>query len=214
MSMPQTPVRPRRVITYVDGFNLYFGLRDSGYQRYFWLDLMKLSVSLARPSDQVEAVKYFTALISGPPAKQRRQANYLEAMQEHLGGDLEIIHGRYQTENRMCQKCRATWPVSSEKKTDVNIAVEMMVDAFSDAFDSATVISADSDLVPPILAIRRLFPEKSIVVALPPGRHSFELRQAANASFTIGRAKFRDAQLPESVQKANGTVLRRPPEWG
>lgn len=31
--------------------------------------------------------------------------------------------------------------------TDVNIAVEMMRDAFQDRFDAALLISADSDLV-------------------------------------------------------------------
>jgi hypothetical protein len=29
----------KRVIAYIDGFNLYFGLRDSGYRRYYWLDI-------------------------------------------------------------------------------------------------------------------------------------------------------------------------------
>ena len=36
---------PRRVIAYIDGFNLYFGLKDSGWRRY-WLDVSKLARSL------------------------------------------------------------------------------------------------------------------------------------------------------------------------
>src|ERR1039457_3467198 len=39
-------------------------------------------------------------------------------------------------------------------------------------FDSAVLISADSDLVPAISAVRRLFPAKRIVVAFPPERFS------------------------------------------
>ena len=29
----------RRVAVYVDGFNLYYGLRSKGWRRYYWLDL-------------------------------------------------------------------------------------------------------------------------------------------------------------------------------
>ncbi|MGH9629467.1 MAG: NYN domain-containing protein [Bryobacteraceae bacterium] len=45
---------------------------------------------------------------------------------------------------------------SSEKMTDVNIAVELLQDAFQGAFDTAILISADSDLIAPIAAVRRL----------------------------------------------------------
>ena len=31
-----------RVIAYVDGFNLYFGLKSKGWQRYYWLDVPAL----------------------------------------------------------------------------------------------------------------------------------------------------------------------------
>ena len=33
----------RRVAVYVDGFNLYYGLRSKGWRRYYWLDLHRLS---------------------------------------------------------------------------------------------------------------------------------------------------------------------------
>ena len=41
--------------------------------------------------------------------------------------------------------------------TDVNIAVELLQDAFQDAFDTAILISADSDLIAPIAAVKRSF---------------------------------------------------------
>ena len=36
----------RRVIAYIDGFNLYFGLKQSGRQRYYRLDVHKLAGNL------------------------------------------------------------------------------------------------------------------------------------------------------------------------
>lgn len=38
----------RRVISYIDGFNLYFGLKQKGWRKYYWLDLAALSRSLLK----------------------------------------------------------------------------------------------------------------------------------------------------------------------
>ena len=38
----------RRVAVYVDGLNLYYGLREAGFQRYYWLDLWRLAATLLR----------------------------------------------------------------------------------------------------------------------------------------------------------------------
>jgi len=54
-----------RVIAYIDGFNLYFGLRDKGWRRYLWLDVQKLSTNLLKPGQQLVFTKYFTAV---PPS--------------------------------------------------------------------------------------------------------------------------------------------------
>ena len=33
-----------RVNAYIDGFNLYFGLKSKGWRRYYWLDLRALVI--------------------------------------------------------------------------------------------------------------------------------------------------------------------------
>jgi len=97
--------------------------------------------------------------------------------------------------------------------TDVQIATEMLTDAFTDKFDSALLVSADSDLVPPALAIRRFFPHNRIVVAFPPRRSSVELKRAASAYLHVGIDKLRRSQLPDQVKKADVFVLNRPESW-
>jgi uncharacterized LabA/DUF88 family protein len=97
--------------------------------------------------------------------------------------------------------------------TDVNIATEILTDAFQDRFETALLISADSDLTGPILAVRRLFPAKRVVVAFPPDRHSVQLARAASTSFPIGRRKIAASQLPDRVTKPDGFVLQRPAKW-
>ena len=35
-----------RIIAYIDGFNLYFGLRAKGWKRYYWLNLRAMCENL------------------------------------------------------------------------------------------------------------------------------------------------------------------------
>ena len=77
----ETPkVAKQRVMAYIDGFNLYFGLRSKGWQRYYWLDVVKLAESVLEPGSELAGVKYFTAPIASPEDKRKRQGNYLDAL--------------------------------------------------------------------------------------------------------------------------------------
>jgi uncharacterized LabA/DUF88 family protein len=128
-------------------------------------------------------------------------------------GDFEILYGKYQLNPRQCSQCGFQDAVPNEKMTDVNIAVEILKDAYQDRFDVALLISADSDLVPPIKAVGELFPTKRVVVACPPGRYSVSLASSASSSFVIGRGKIAKSVFPEEVRKADGYILRRPDLW-
>jgi hypothetical protein len=81
------------VIAYVDGFNLYHGLHDKYGRRYLWLDLQHL-VQRVRPSDQILAVRYFTAKVKDDPAALARQRTYLAALNARSSA-VEVIRGRY-----------------------------------------------------------------------------------------------------------------------
>lgn len=203
-----------RVITYIDGFNLYFGLRSKGWRRYYWLNLHQLSLALLKPGQQLAAVHYFTARIRANVHNvddMRRQSLYIEALQTLP--DTTLHFGHYLDKPRQCRLCGAQWMDYEEKMTDVNIAVQMLADAFDDRFDTALIISADSDLTTPVSKVRQRFPAKRVVIAEPPGRHSTALCNNASGYFTIGEAKLRASQLPDQVQRADGFVLLRPPHW-
>ena len=204
----------QRVAVYVDGFNLYYGLRAKCWQRYYWLDLRRLSEILLQPDQRLVAVRYFTARVfpePDDPEKPIRQKTYLETLLTLP--DLRIHEGFYMRKEHRCSRCGATWQTYEEKMTDVNIAVELLGDAQDDAFDTAIIISGDSDLARPLRAVRERYPGKRVIVAFPPKRHSGALRSAATASFTLGRSALRDSQFPDRVTKADGYVLTRPPRW-
>ncbi len=201
----------QNVITYIDGFNLYFGLKEKYDRKYLWLDLEKLSTSLLKPGQELKVVKYFTSHIHGNTAKIKRQNRYLEAL-----GTLPIIntyYGQYLVNDHVCPACGNIEHIPSEKMTDVNIATHILVDAFENRFDVAILISGDSDLSGPISEIKRLFPSKRIIVAFPPSRVSFELKRVAHAWFMIGRSKIDQSQFPEFVTKPDGYRLKRPVSW-
>ena len=203
-----------RVVVYIDGFNLYYGLRSRGWRRYYWLDLRRLSENLLRPRQVLAAIRYFTARISPEPGdrdKPVRQSMYLEALATLP--DLQIHYGYHVAREQRCPSCGATRQTYEEKMTDVNIAVELLGDAQDDAFDTAIIISGDGDLASPARAVRERYPEKRAIVAFPPGRHSAGLRIAAAGYFTIGRDVCRDSQFPDRVAKADGYVLTRPQGW-
>ena len=86
---------------YVDGFNLYYGLksharrattsRDAAYK---WLDLAALCGRVL-PGDTINRVRYFTAQIQvrGDPWKAQRQRTYLRALQTIP--NLTVHYGRF-----------------------------------------------------------------------------------------------------------------------
>ena len=204
----------QRVTVYIDGFNLYYGLRDKKWQRYLWLDVRRLSENLLRSSQILVAVHYFTARMfpePNNPGKSMRQDMFLDAI-ETLP-DVYIHYGYHVPRKVSCSKCGATWRTYEEKTTDVNIAVELLGDAQDDVFDTAIVISGDGDLATPVRAVGKRYSRKRTVIAFPPGRHAAGLVRAASAYFTIGRDVFRDSQLPNRITKSDGYVLTRPPTW-
>jgi uncharacterized LabA/DUF88 family protein len=201
-----------RVAAYVDGFNLYFGLKATYGRRYLWLDLQALATSLLRSGQTLEQLTYFTARVRNNPDSEQRQSDYLDALALH-SPQVTIIDGRFQQKDRRCRACGDTWTVFEEKETDVNIAVAIVEDAVQDRYDTAILLSADSDLCPAVRAMKRLRPKKRIIAAFPPSRHSADLKRAVDGFVFIGNDKIRQAQLPATLTGSTGVVLQRPKRW-
>ena len=204
----------QRVAVYIDGFNLYYGLKSKGWRRYYWLDMRRMAENLLRPGQELALVRYFTArTLPEPqdPGNTVRQNTFLEALATLE--DLRVHYGKFIPKDQICLNCGVTWQTYEEKMTDVNIAVELLGDVHDDAFDTAIIISGDSDLTGPITAVHNRYPNKQVIVAFPPDRVSKQLRQVAKVSFVIGRKKLNDSQLADRVIRSDGYVLARPPNW-
>ena len=103
------------VIAYIDGFNLYHGLHDWYGRRHLWLDLVHL-VRRLRPSDNLVAVRYFTACILNDPPGLARQKTFLDALEAQKHGLIEIVMGRYQSKQRTCRQCGSSWSHYEERR--------------------------------------------------------------------------------------------------
>ena len=106
----------RWVMAYVDGFNLYYGLRSKGWKRYYWLDIRRMAERILRPDQELVAVRYFTARVQprpNDPGKPLRQRTYLEALETLR--DLSIRYGYFQPKRQRCSMCGATWQTYEDK---------------------------------------------------------------------------------------------------
>ena len=200
-----------RVIVYIDGYNLYFGLFDARLKTSRWLDLHGVSTSLLKPGQRLDLVRYFTTSVRNDPHAAKRQAIFVDALRAR--GGIEIDFGLFLSKPVTCRSCNAQWSKNEEKRTDVNIAVRLLNDAYDDRFDMAMVISGDSDLVPIVESVRERFPRKRVIVASPPKRWSTALAQSAHAAFQVSRAAIRSNRLPDPLVTPEGVTLRAPHGW-
>ena len=210
-----------RVAVYIDGFNLYYGLKSKRQGRrgkrwpcYYWLDMHRMSQKILQREQALTIVRYFTARVHhdvNDPDKVHRQNTYIEALATLPR--LRIHEGYFVQKIKKCRRCGSKYKDYEEKMTDVNIAMELLSDAHHDVFDTAIIISADGDLAGPVAKIRRTYPGKKVVMAFPPDRNSARLQKLANGFIRLRQDTLRTSQLPRSVTGYDGHVLQCPAEW-
>ena len=212
----------KRVTFYIDGFNFYFGLKrsrkaDNAWAACYWIDMVKFCESFLGEDQQLEKVVYFTASpLRGD--KSSRQSAFLNANRLINGDRFEIVRGKYFTKDITCPLCKGTIPRPEEKRTDVNISVRMIADCVLDKTDNLVLISADSDLVPPLEFIQRNYKKKKLKVYFPPSDNCRDLtdnlkRHGGKPSLLEKNEKrFELAIMDDEVSK-NGLKHSIPEKW-
>lgn len=199
----------KKLNLYVDGFNLYHGLRKHR-GKFKWLDLTAVAQQLCKADEEVGTVNYFTARISGPDKmKIRRQNVYLEALVET---GVNITHGKFKLREWRCPVCGKTYKKYEEKESDVNLGTILLVDSAAQAAHTMAIVSGDSDLILPMIKARDVY-GRNVLPVFPPNRYSTEIQQRLRKFFKLGRTLLRDCQLPDAVTKADGYTLYRPKKW-
>ncbi len=220
----------KKVIFYIDGFNFYNGLRNAAkevdnkpnsnrWKKFYWIDIVKLCASLLKDDEKLIYVRYFTAR---PLSKGKRERqNRLLAVNEYLNNDLiKITYGTYFEKKIECRAtCKETFLQPEEKQTDVNIASSILEDYFTGLCDKTVVITADSDLFPPLKVIykmnKRMRAEHEIEVLFPPGRFCSEIYNCPFLKVKLlkgYRSAFNKALLPKVI-KIRDKSIEIPPKW-
>lgn len=206
-----------RAIVYVDGFNLYFGaLRKTPHR---WLNLHTLA-SLLLPKHNITEIKYFTALVSDrpqDPGQPERQQTYLRALRTLPS--VSIYYGHFLVHT-------VTMPLftpkgepqryakvikTEEKGSDVNLATHLLHDAHRNRYDTAVVISNDSDLLAPIKIVRAEL-GKRVGLLNPHKRPSRALLPHTDFLKTIREGVLRDSQFSAQLQDQRG-IFSKPKGW-
>ena len=83
-----------QVICYVDGLNLYYGLKFGSFRDYLWLDLWQLASRLLLSKETLVAIKYFYSPMKAEAAKLARQGTYNKAIKTRIGmGKIPCLSG-------------------------------------------------------------------------------------------------------------------------
>jgi NYN domain len=209
-----------RVYVYVDGLNLYYrALKRTPFR---WLNIQKLAQELLDPADTINLVHYFTAPVSarsGDKGAPERQTAYLSALRTLP--NLKIHLSRFLPKTKWRPIANPNWdrPVfveihdTEEKGSDVSLAVHLLNDGWHRRYETALVMSQDTDLAE---AVRIVVAELGIPVGLvwldgrePGGR----LVKAASFVRQLTHARLTAAQFPPQLMGRRGRLLHKPSSW-
>ncbi|MCG8624806.1 MAG: NYN domain-containing protein [Proteobacteria bacterium] len=226
----------KQTIVYFDGLNLHHQLAET-HPHLMWLDLVRLAKIMLGKHNTISQVKYYGARFS-PSKKARLQKTYLDAL-ESQAPKITTHFGEFKQKIRRVKLANAkanALPefadalITEEKKTDVNLAVHLVRDAFLKRFEAAAIVTNDTDFVEAIrivteelklpvgilsprgLISRETQEEAKLHKGLPPKRmwiHD-DLREVATFHKHIRESHLKKAQFPQRIP---GTNLIRPREW-
>ena len=207
----------KKIEVFIDGFNLYFGMKDCNathsYRKTLWFDISSfLHTYLDNAVYCIENIYYFTAIPENNKEKAERHQIYCKAL-ESTG--IKIIYGQYKEKYVNCPLCKQDFKSYEEKETDVNVALWILRRGIENGYDKAVLFSGDSDLAPALENAQLLFPGKIFQVMFPINRNrSKRLKKVCSiAPLYQYLPCYKKHQFPDKIHLADGTTLTIPERW-
>jgi len=122
------------------------------------------------------------------------------------------ILGKFTIRDRRCPLCTKCYQSHEEKKTDINIAITLLADGMTDKFDTALILSGDSDLAPVITKLKKLCPNKKVGIIVPQNQSAMNLKQHADFFKKIQDRDLKKSLLPKQINY-NGNIINVPDGW-
>jgi len=194
---------------YIDGFNMYYALKNNGYQQYKWLNYHSLAEKVIQNKDTISSIYYFTALTHWKKANMQRHKEYIKALRS-VG--IKDVQGKFKKKTIKCHVCGKQFKTHEEKRTDVNLALKIFSDAVDDVYDKAVIISADSDMIPAIEAVHSFYPTKEVGIMLPIGNRCDEIKLAADFRLKMKGSHLAASQFPDEIV-IGSEIIKKPDSW-
>ena len=177
--------KKEKVVIYVDGSNLYFSIKKTFDHK---IDLEKFCKKLIMSNELVK-INYYIAPVEqfSNPEMYAQQQSFLERIKRI--DKLNIIFGRLEKR----KKDGETYYV--EKASDVNLALDLALDAQKGEYDKALLVSNDGDFSGAVNAAKNF---GKIVVYVAVGNRkaiSHYLKKVASRTFYITEKFIEDCKL-------------------
>lgn len=139
-----------RVAVYVDGSNFYHKLRDIEIKNITYFGYADFSRYLSGKR-KIVAKRYYVGVIRAKDGGKKSKE--MQKSQVRLFNHLRSKKEQFSIQRGYLMKNDGTF---HEKGVDVKIAVDILVGAYEDMYDTAILISSDTDLIPAIEKARSL----------------------------------------------------------
>lgn len=135
--------KPERVAIYIDGGNTYRKLKDMGLpedDKRFDFDALVLNVLAGR---KLISKRYYVGIVRNHDGSQKSE-KLVKKQQQHLERlkltGFDVKPGKIMYDGGRIR----------EKGVDVKLAIDLVIGAADDLYDTAVIISSDTDLIPAI----------------------------------------------------------------
>ena len=212
---PESSHARTRAALYVDGFNLYHPINQMNENHLKWACLWRLGEIICEKGGQtLVKVVFCTAVpkVERDVGKHDRHVRFNSAQRAR---GVEIVLGHYvpePIEEDGIATGRTKW---TEKQTDINVALALILDGLDDAYDVAFLLSADTDQVATARAFsERLSPRgKQLLGVAPPGRSTPSgYSKYGIKGVNLTKHHIERCVMPAEIQGPEKLIIR-PPEY-
>ena len=149
--MDKNSQKAKRVAVYIDGSNLYYKLKDLDIKNITYFQYGYLAKQLTGEDRTVVAKRYYIGSVRAKGGDKK--AIKMQENQVRLFNHLRSKSEGFNVKLGYLMKSDGVY---HEKGVDVKIAVDLLVGAYENMYDTAILISSDTDLIPAIQKVKHL----------------------------------------------------------
>lgn len=199
-SLSQSKCQPKvgdRAAFYIDGFNLYHPINEMNEPHLKWANLWKLGEIICEPHGLTLVKTVFCTAVPAHIPASRDRHNTFNAAQRACG--VTVVPGHHIHDGEK-------W---NEKQSDINLALHLILDAADDLFDTAILLSADSDQAATAKIFKERFPKKCLLAVAPPTKSvPNKVRPYCFSQFALSKATLERCVMGQSAAGKTGPIWR------